>query len=161
MAACACIAGLFSSAERGRPAVARPDGRHDAVADEPIPPPRERASRDWHTLTGPDRSFTADLPAAPNHTTTQMRLGCRLGLHACTSHRSSRATVAYVVQTAVYPADVDVSNHARQPAGRLDNAAKNMEGGKWASVGWVTHQGLTAVDAVGVRDGLAVRSFRP
>ena len=67
--------------------------------------------------------------------------------------------MAYVVQTAVYPADVNVSNHRANLQGGLDNAAKNMEGGKWASVGWTTHQGLTAVDAVGVRESHAIRSY--
>jgi hypothetical protein len=67
--------------------------------------------------------------------------------------------VAYVIQTAVYPADVNVSNHRANLQGGLDNAAKNMEGGKWASIGWVTHQGLTGVDAIGVRGEHAIRSF--
>jgi hypothetical protein len=52
-----------------------------------------------------------------------------------------------------------VSNHKANLQGGLDNAAKNMEGGKWASVGWQSHQGLTAVDAIGVRGEHAIRSF--
>jgi hypothetical protein len=34
-----------------------------------------------------------------------------------------------------------------------------MEGAKWVTVDWVTHQGLTATDAVGARSGHAIRSF--
>jgi hypothetical protein len=67
--------------------------------------------------------------------------------------------LAYVAQTAVYPADVNVSNPRTNLQVGLDNAAKNMEGGKWASIDWSTRQGLTAVDATGVRQGLAIRSY--
>jgi hypothetical protein len=41
----------------------------------------------------------------------------------------------------------------------LDNAAKGMEGGKWISIDWLTHQGLIASDAVGSKGGNAIRSF--
>src|SRR5262249_38698149 len=27
----------------------------------------------WHTVTGPEKSFTADLPAPPKYTTTEMK----------------------------------------------------------------------------------------
>jgi hypothetical protein len=112
----------------------------------------------WHTLAGPDRSFTAELPAAPAYTTTPMKTSAGSG-YTMHQYLLEQGAMAYVVQTAVYPADVNVSNHRANLQGGLDNAAKNMEGGKWASVGWTTHQGLTAVDAVGVRDSHAIRSY--
>ena len=44
--------------------------------------------------------------------------------------------------------------------GGLDNAAKNMEGGKWVSVDWLTHQGSVASGCRRVRgSGNAIRSF--
>ena len=123
-------------------------------SSQPNPAPADSAASaptaGWHTMTGPDRSFTADLPAAPKYTTTPMRTSAGSG-YTMHQYLLEQGAVAYVVQTAVYPADVNVSNHRANLQGGLDNAAKNMEGGKWASVGWVTHQGLTAVDAVGVR----------
>jgi hypothetical protein len=67
--------------------------------------------------------------------------------------------LAYVVQTAIYPADVDISKPRATLQVALDNAARNMDGGKWASVDWPAWQGLTAYDAIGVRQGSAIRSF--
>src|SRR5262245_44527150 len=112
----------------------------------------------WHTMTGPDRSFTADIPAAPKYTAVQMKTsaGAPYTMH---QYLLEQGEVAYVVQTAVYPPDVNISNSRTNLQGGLDNAAKNMEGGKWASIDWVTHQGLTAVDAVAVRGSHAIRSF--
>jgi hypothetical protein len=109
-------------------------------------------------MTGPDRSFTAELPTAPAYTTTPMKTSAGSG-YTMHQYLLEQGAVAYVVQTAVYPADVNVSNHRANLQGGLDNAARNMEGGKWASIGWTTHQGLTAVDAVGVRDSHAIRSY--
>jgi hypothetical protein len=120
--------------------------------------PSSEQSAGWHTMTGPDSSFTADLPAAPKYTTTAMRTSAGSG-YTMHQYLLELGSVAYVVQTAVYPADVNVSNHKANLQGGLDNAAKNMEGGKWASVGWVTHQGLTGVDAIAVRGEHAIRSF--
>ena len=137
---------------------------HDALAQlqtSPAPGTASSASEQpagWHTMTGPDRSFTADLPAAPNYTATPMRTSAGSG-YTMHQYLLEQGPVAYVVQTAVYPADVNVSNHRANLQGGLDNAAKNMEGGKWASIGWLTHQGLTAVDAVAVRGEHAIRSF--
>ncbi len=112
----------------------------------------------WHTLTGPDKSFTADLPAAPKYTATQMKTvtGTSYTMH---QYLLEQGDVAYVVQSATYPTEVNVANPRVNLQGGLDNAAKNMEGGKWASIDWVTHQGLTAVNAIGVRSGHAIRSF--
>lgn len=113
---------------------------------------------DWHTLTGPDKSFTADMPAGPKYTATQMKTGAgtKYTMH---QYLLEQGEIAFVVQSAVYPTEVNVSNPRANLQGGLDNAAKNMDGGKWASIDWTTHQGLTAVGAVGVRSGHAIRSF--
>jgi len=120
-----------------------------------------QALEDWHTLTGPDRSFTAELPSAPKYTATPMKTGTGA---AYTMHQYmvEAGDIAYVVQTATYPSDVDISKPRENLQGGLTNAAKNMDGGKWASVDWETKKGkkgLTAYDAVGMRKGLAVRSY--
>jgi hypothetical protein len=67
--------------------------------------------------------------------------------------------VAFIVQAATYPEDINVTNPRVNLQGGLDNLAKSMEGAKWVTVDWVTHQGLTATDAVGARSGHAIRSF--
>lgn len=112
----------------------------------------------WHTMTGPNKSFSADLPAAPKYTPMQMKTG--LGT-AYTMHQYllEQGDMAYVVQTAVYPQDVNVSNPQVNLQSGIDNAAKNMDGGKWVSVDWTKHQGLTAVDATGMRGGNDIRSY--
>jgi hypothetical protein len=112
----------------------------------------------WHTIAGADKSFTADVPAAPKYTAVQMKTGAG-AVYTMHQYLLEQGDIAYVVQTAVYPAEVNVSNPRANLQGGLDNAAKNMEGGKWASIDWLTHQGLTAVNAVGVRAGNAIRSF--
>jgi hypothetical protein len=113
---------------------------------------------DWHTMTGPSRSFTADIPAAPKYTATQMKTGTGA---AYTMHQyiTEVGEIAYVVQTVIYPADVDVTKPQTYLQRALDSAAKNLDGGKWASVDWTKWQGLSAADAIGVREGYAVRSF--
>lgn len=120
--------------------------------------PASEQTASWHTMTGPDRSFTADLPAAPKYTTAELQTGAGSN-YTMHQYLLEQGPVAYVVQTAIYPEDVRVTNPRANLQGGLDNAARNMEGGKWASIGWLTHQGLAAVDAVGARDGHAIRSY--
>ena len=127
-----------------------------APASSATPPIGEPAG--WHTMTGPGGSFTAELPAAPTYTATpqQTAAGASYTMH---HFLFEEGAVAYMIQTSIYPEDVRVTSHRTNLQGGLDNAARNMDGAKWASIGWLTHQGLTAVDAVGVRGGLAIRSY--
>jgi hypothetical protein len=112
----------------------------------------------WQAMTGPNRSFTAELPAAPKYTATQMKTGSGAS-YTMHQYIAEVGDLAYVVQTAIYPSDIDISKPRANLQTALDNAARNMEGGKWESVDWPAWHGLTAYDAVGVREGLAVRSF--
>ncbi len=126
---------------------AQPRGRdHPQLAQASPDTPSSAASAvtpaaSWHTLTGPDSSFRAEMPAAPSYTTREMlsAAGSSYTLH---QYLLEQADVSWVAQTAVYPEDVKVSNQRTNLQGGLDNAAKNMEGGKWASIGWVTLQGV-------------------
>jgi len=135
-------------------------------ADAGAPPPASQtpataASGElaaWHTLTGPQLSFTADLPAPPTYTTTNTKTGTG-SLYTVHQYLLEQGDVAYIVQTATYPEDINVSNPRTNLQGGLDNLAKSMEGAKWTSVDWVSHQGFTAADAVGTRGGRALRSF--
>jgi hypothetical protein len=112
----------------------------------------------WHTVTGPEKSFTAELPAAPKYSATEMKTGTG-SLYTVHQYLIEQGDVAYIVQAATYPEDINVSNPRTNLQGGLDNLAKSMEGAKWASVDWVSLQGLTATDAVGARNGHAIRSF--
>ena len=123
-----------------------------------VPGPAPAETGAWYSVAGPERSFTADMPAAPKYTTTQMKTGTG-SLYTVHQYLLEQGDVAYIVQAATYPEDINVSNPRTNLQGGLDNLAKGMDGAKWASVDWVTHQGLTATDAVGARSGHAIRSF--
>jgi hypothetical protein len=112
----------------------------------------------WHTMTGPNRSFTADLPVAPKYTEIQLKTGAgsRYSKH---QYLVEQDKVAFVVDALVYPADVNISNPQATLQTGLDALAKNLDGGKWTSVDWARHQGFTAADAVGTRQGYEVRSY--
>jgi hypothetical protein len=109
-------------------------------------------------VTGPDNSFTAELPAAPKYTSSRVATGTG-SLYTVHQYLLEQGDVAYIVQTAVYPEDINVANPRLNLQGGLDNLAKGMEGSKWVSVDWVVHQGLTASDAIGAKNGHAIRSF--
>jgi hypothetical protein len=117
-----------------------------------------RAEGAWQTVSGSEMNFTVELPAAPNHSTRELHTGAGAAytMHQYVVHRRD---LAYVVWSATYPDEVNVATPRANLQGGLDNAAKGMEGGTWASIDWLTHQGHVAVDAVGVRSGKAIRSF--
>jgi hypothetical protein len=160
----ACVGGALAQAP-SPPADAAPASQGGALPASPPqtsqPPttaaaPAEPAA--WHTVTGPEKSFTADLPAPPRYTTTEMKTGTG-SLYTVHQYLLEQDDAAYIVQTATYPEDINVANPRTNLQGGLDNLAKSMEGAKWTSVDWVSHQGLTATDAVGTRSGHAIRSF--
>jgi hypothetical protein len=112
----------------------------------------------WHTMTGPDKSLTAELPIAPRYTPTQLKSAAG-ALYTMHQYVAEHGEAVYVVQTAVYPRDVNLADPKASLQVGIDSAAANMEGGKWASVDWVQHQGAVAVDAVGRRGEHEVRNF--
>ena len=110
-------------------------------------------------MTGPENSFTADLPAAPKYTTTQMKTGTG-SLYTVHQYLLEQGDVAYIVQAATYPEDINVSNPRTNLQGGLDNLAKSMEGAKWSSVDWVTHCRVSPpLTPWGRGAGHAIRSF--
>jgi hypothetical protein len=116
------------------------------------------AQAQWHTLTGSEKSFTVELPGEPEHTASELRTGAGAP-YTMHQYVFEQGELAYVVQTAIYPDEVDLANPRANLQGGLDNAAKSMEGGRWASIDWATQQGHVAVGAVGECKGRAVRSF--
>ena len=112
----------------------------------------------WHTMTGPERSFSADLPAAPKYTPTQMTtpVGVPYTMH---QYQLEQGQTGYVVQYVVYPKDVNVANAQTVLQASLERTAKGMDGGKWASIAFPRHQGLPAADAVALRAGSEIRSY--
>jgi hypothetical protein len=117
-----------------------------------------RADDAWQTMTSSEKSFTVELPAAPHYTTTELRTGAGAP-YTMHQYVVDRGDLTYVVWSATYPAEVNVATPRANLQGGLDNVAKGMEGGRWASIDWVMYQGHVAVDAVGVLRGKAIRSF--
>jgi hypothetical protein len=117
-----------------------------------------RAEDAWRTMISTEKSFTVELPAAPDYTTAELRTGAGVP-YTMHQYIVNRGDLAYLVWSATYPTEVNVAVPRDNLQGGLDNAAKGMEGGRWASIDWVTHQGRIAVDAAGVRSGKAIRSF--
>jgi hypothetical protein len=113
---------------------------------------------DWYKVTGPEGAFTAELPAAPKYSSAQVATASG-SLYTLHQYLLEHGEAAFIVQTAIYPDDINVSNPRVNLQGGLDSLAKSMEGQKWASIDWVKHQGLTASDAVGQRNGLTIRSY--
>jgi hypothetical protein len=158
----------------GHTAIAQAPPADTGAAPSPSPPPPQASEAPpqpapaapaapaepgaWTTVTGPEKSFTAELPAAPKYSTTEMKTGTG-SLYTVHQYLLEQGDVAFIVQAATYPEDINVSNPRTNLQGGLDNLAKSMEGAKWGSVDWVTLQGLTATDAVGARGGHAIRSF--
>lgn len=149
-----------AAATAAGPEQSRGDGPARLAQTQAAPPSPSAAgeAQAWHKLSGPQQSFSAEMPAAPNYTAKEMRSAAG-SVYTMHQYLLEHGDAAYVAQTAVYPPDVNVSNHRTNLQGGLDNAAKNMAGGKWASVGWGTYQGLTSVDAIGERANHAIRSF--
>lgn len=118
-------------------------------------PPPASAQVEWQAFVSEDKAVTAEMPGAAKYTASQLisGQGYPYTMHTYVFEQNA---ATFQVQTAVYPKDVTLIPQTNIQAG-LDHAAKAMEGGKWASVSWVRHQGLVAADAIGVRGGSAVR----
>ena len=116
------------------------------------------AQETWHTMTGPEETFTADLPATPKYTTGQAATPAGV---AYTTHQYQldHGGSAYVVQFVAYPKDVVVADPQWVLQQALDRTAAGMDGGKWTSSNFVKQKGALTVDAVGQRGGSEVRSY--
>lgn len=116
------------------------------------------AQAEWQKVTAKDAVFTAEMPGAPQYgqSESQTLQGNAFTLRQYELDIDARA---FLVLTALYPADMDVSDARASLQGANDNAAKGRDGGKFTSVTWTTYQGYTAVEAVGVSKGVAVRAF--
>lgn len=116
------------------------------------------AQEAWHTMTGPEQTFTADLPATPKYTEGQAATAAGV---AYTTHQYQleHEGAAYVVQFVAYPKDVVVADPQWVLRQALERTAAGMDGGKWTSTNFVKLKGALAVDAVGQRGGSEVRSY--
>lgn len=126
-----------AAAQRTRQATAASQTQKSAIQDT-----------EWQTVSGPDGSFTAEMPDYPQYQERAQKspAGTAYTLRSYVIFESSRA---FVIQTMTYPQDVDVSNPQVHLQKTLDIRERGVIVGKWASVTWKTGPGFTSVDLVG------------
>jgi hypothetical protein len=113
----------------------------------------------WIAVSGADNSFIVDMPGRPVYkvidTTTPS--GTAFVYH---SYSLEYRRLSFVAQTALYPADIDVSRPRANLQSALDDRAQRLEGGKWGKVEWREVQGAPAVESTGpIAGGSALRQL--
>jgi len=106
----------------------------------------------WYGVQIDGNAFTVELPGIPDYRQLNdaSARGTAFVLH---SYSLEAGSTSYVLQTALYPADVDVGDPRRLLQTALDDRAKVLEGGKWSKVDWRTVAGVTAADSTGPLKG--------
>lgn len=110
-------------------------------------PPAQLAAK-WYAVQVEDGAFQIEMPGIPDNRRIDDRSakGTPFVLY---SYSLEVGANAYVVQTALYPADVD----ARQPRpllqAALDARAQPLAGRKWKSVNWRDVQGAQTAETIG------------
>lgn len=106
----------------------------------------------WYQLAVEDNAFTVELPGIPEHRVIDDRSarGTAFPLH---SYSLELGGYSYVVQTALYPFDVDVTQPRLILQAALADRARKLVGGKWAKVDWREIQGAAAVESTGPLPG--------
>ena len=113
----------------------------------------------WYVVQVDGDAFTVEMPGIPDHRIVNdvSARGTAFVLH---SYSLEAGGYSYVVQTALYPADVDVSQPRRLLQAALDDRAKVLETRKWSKVDWRDIAGATAADSTGpLKGGNALRQL--
>ena len=106
----------------------------------------------WYAVQVDDDAFTVEMPGIPDHRLVNdvSARGTAFALH---SYSLEAGGYSYVVQTALYPADVDISQPRRLIQVALDERAKVLEARKWSKVDWREIAGSPAADSTGLLKG--------
>jgi len=109
----------------------------------------------WFAVRGVDHSFIVDMPGEPVYKLidTVSPGGTPFVYH---SYSLEYRRLAFVAQTALFPADVDVRQPRLNLQSVLDERAHRLAGGKWTRVDWREVQGVPAADSVGPIQGGSV-----
>jgi hypothetical protein len=102
----------------------------------------------WVRVVGVDNAFTVDMPGIPDRKVLN-DVSARGTPFTLTSDSLDEGGNSYLVQTALYPADVDVRQPKVVLQAALDARAQRLAGGKWSTVGWREIDGAAAVDSTG------------
>ena len=112
----------------------------------------------WRTVQGPNGLFSIEMPAQPAATTAHAKSGGGTAFTNLSWSLDHEGRI-FMIQTATYPADVDLKNPNANMKLVLDASSKHLETGKWDKVSWITLQQLPAAEAIGkMRGNLEVRN---
>jgi hypothetical protein len=102
----------------------------------------------WYAVKADDNAFIVEMPGVPDHRLLDDRSarGTAFVLH---SYSIDAGGYSYVAQTALYPADVDVSQPRRILQAAIDGRAPQLAGRKWSTVDWREVSGGAAVETTG------------
>jgi hypothetical protein len=113
----------------------------------------------WYLVQIEDGAFRVELPGIPDHRIVNdvSAHGTAFALH---SYSLESSGYSYVVQTALYPGDVDISQPRRLIQAAIDERAKVLETRKWSKVDWRDIAGSPAADSTGfLKGGNALRQL--
>ena len=123
------------------------------------PPPSQAPQSVWYAVRGPDNAFIVDMPGEPVYKLidTVSPGGAKFVYH---SYSLDDRRLAFVAQTALYPADVDVSQPKLNLQSVLDDRAQRLAGGKWTKIDWRDVSGAPVAESTGlVAGGNALRQL--
>lgn len=113
----------------------------------------------WYGVRVEDNAFTVEMPGIPDHRVVNdvSARGTSFQLH---SYSLETGGYSYVAQTALYPADVDVTQPRLILQAALNGRAQQLVGRQWTKTDWRQVTGAAAVESVGaVAGGNAVRQL--
>ncbi len=113
----------------------------------------------WYGVRVEDNAFTVEMPGVPDHRVVNdvSQRGTAFQLH---SYSLEVGGYSYVAQTALYPADVDVSQPRAILQAALNGRAQQLAGRKWTKADWREFSGATAVESIGaLAGGTALRQL--
>jgi hypothetical protein len=102
----------------------------------------------WVRVVGVDNAFTVDMPGIPDRKVLN-DVSARGTPFTLTSDSLDEGGNSYLVQTALYPADVDTRQPKAVLQAALNARAQRLAGGKWSTVTWREIDGAAAVESVG------------
>jgi hypothetical protein len=127
-----------------------------ARAQLKMPP---QAGFQWYAVKVEDDAFIVEMPGVPDHRilNDQSARGTPFVVH---SYSLDAAGGSFVAQTALYPADVDITQPRRILQAALDGRAQSLAGRKWQSVQWREIAGAAAAESTGqVAGGKGIRQL--
>jgi len=111
----------------------------------------------WYAVRVEDDAFTVEMPGVPDHRIINdvSAGGTAFALH---SYSLESGGFSYVVQTALYPADVDVTQPRRVLQAALDGRASQLASRRWDRADWREVDTVASVESIGtVRPGAMLR----